>query len=125
MKAAVRWRRPRLGVVAACLLLSAATVSAQVSVGTVTPSSGSGDPGTTQTFRFSGDDANGPSNIGHMDIILTSTNSSANSCFFVFFPGLNAVYVFDDAAASGRRVCSLCAGRWPLNPVYDGRDPWG
>ena len=65
------------------------------SLGTVT-SSGSGPPNTAENFVFTDIDPNGWQAIHEMDVVISPNHSGGNACFFVFFPYLSTVYLFDD-----------------------------
>jgi len=103
MKSAVGVKLLWLCGAVTCLALSAATASAQVSIGTVSPSSGSANPGQTTDFTFSANDSNGSWNVNMVTVVISNTDSGQNSCFFALFPGIGqagTVYLFNDAGVT-------------------------
>jgi hypothetical protein len=48
-------------------------------------------------LAFTASDPNGWPAINQMDIVISPNHSATNACFFVFFPYLSTIYLFDDA----------------------------
>ena len=86
--------------VAACGWLLPVAALAQPLVGTVSPYNSSGSPGTQQSIAITASDSGGWQNISNLDMLINSVASGANACFFVYFPNLNSIYLWNDGAST-------------------------
>ena len=62
----------------------------------VTPSSGSG---FSQTFSFVSSDPRGYAAISAVLVVVNATLASAGECYFLYYPGSNALYLANDASS--------------------------
>src|SRR5260370_18622445 len=87
-------------VAACCWLLPTVAALAQPATGTVSPFNGSGAPGIPQQITITASDPGGWPNISHLDVLINSTGSGTNGCFFVYFPNLNSIYLWNDGVTT-------------------------
>jgi hypothetical protein len=87
-------------VVAACCWLLPVSALAQPVTGSVSPFNGNGAPGTQHQITITASDPGGWPNISHLDVLINSVASGANACFFVYFPNLNSIYLWNDGATT-------------------------